>query len=296
MEKLKIPNEKKVNQILNEEFISAMNDVEFKNVVSNLKLSEDIIRKNVTKIYDTIEELKKCKKCKGIYDCKNNYEGHVYYPEKYEDTVRFVYTPCKYMKKLFKELENKKTNESEIEKARMKDIDINDKKRVPLIKWLKKFYDEYSSVKTYKGLYLHGSFGAGKTFLISALFNELADKKNVTTEIVYFPELLRNLREDFDLLERKVNNLKYVDLLLIDDIGAENVTSWGRDEILGSILQYRMNKGLTTFFSSNLTIEELENHLAITKNNEDKVKARRIVQRIEQLTEKMELKAENKRK
>ena len=31
-------------------------------------------------------------------------------------------------------------------------------------------------------------------------------------------------------------------MLLLDDIGAENVTAWGRDEVLGPLLQYRMEE------------------------------------------------------
>ena len=146
-----------------------------------------------------------------------------------------------------------------------------------------------------KGLYLHGSFGSGKTYLIAALLNELANKKEATTEVVYFPELLRNMKEDFSTVEEKLNYLQNVDILLIDDIGAENVTAWGRDEILGTILQYRMNHRLTTFFTSNLSIEELERHLSITKDSEDKVKARRIIERIKQLTDNLELVSVNRR-
>ena len=103
------------------------------------------------------------------------------------------------------------------------------------------------------------------------------------------------MKEDFSLVEDKVNYLKNVDILLIDDIGAENVTAWGRDEILGTILQYRMNNKLSTFFTSNLTLEELEVHLSLSKNSEDKVKARRIIERIKELTEDLELVSINRR-
>ena len=112
---------------------------------------------------------------------------------------------------------------------------------------------------------------------------------------MYLPEVLRNMKEDFSLVEDKLNYLENVDVLLIDDIGAENVTAWGRDEILGTILQYRMNNKLTTFFTSNLTLDELEIHLSLAKNSEDKVKARRIIERIKQLTEDMELISINRR-
>ena len=97
------------------------------------------------------------------------------------------------------------------------------------------------------------------------------------------------------LIEDKMRYLQNVDILLLDDIGAENVTAWGRDEILGTILQYRMNNKLTTFFTSNYTIQELEDHLSMTKNGEDKVKAKRIIERIKQLTEDIELISVNRR-
>ena len=93
-----------------------------------------------------------------------------------------------------------------------------------------------------------------------------------------------------------LDEMKTIPLLLLDDIGAENVSNWSRDEILGPILQYRMENYLPTFFTSNLTIDELETNLSLVKNNVDKVKARRIIERIKQLTEDIELVSVNRRK
>ena len=81
-------------------------------------------------------------------------------------------------------------------------------------------------------------------------------------------------------VKKKFEYIKKIPLLLIDDIGAENVTNWSRDEVLGTILQYRMEENLPTLFTSNLTIEELETHLSTTNKDIDKVKARRIMERI----------------
>lgn len=293
METLKV--KKDINKELDSSYKEALKQEEFKNLVKNLKIKDQMGRKYTSKLNDTVQELKNCKNCKGLYMCKNDVEGHVSFPEIHEDKLLFIYTPCKYQKKLNKDLIEKENSLDDIKNARMKDIDIKDKKRIDIIKWLKNFYDNYEKVNTLKGLYLHGSFGSGKTFLIAALLNELAIKKNAFVEIVYFPELLRNMKEDFSQVEDKLNYLQSVDILLLDDIGAENVTSWGRDEILGSILQTRMNNKLTTFFTSNLNIEELEHHLAITKGSEDAVKARRIIERIKQLTEDKELVSFNRR-
>ena len=66
--------------------------------------------------------------------------------------------PCKYQKELLKKESEKKEKLNEIKNARMKDIDIEDKNRYKVIKWLKKYFDDYEKVNTLKGLYLHGSF------------------------------------------------------------------------------------------------------------------------------------------
>lgn len=296
MEVIKMTLSEKIEKELEKNLQQAMQDEEFSNLVKRLKISKKLAMKNNSQLQDTCAELKKCSACKGLFMCKNRVNGHVLYPDVDQESIKFIYTPCKYQKLQDKALAEKKKSLNELENARMKDIDINDKNRLPVIKWLKEFYDKYEKVNTLKGLYLHGSFGSGKTFLLAALLNELAVKKNAQIEIVYFPELLRNMKDDFSLVEDKIRYLQNVDILLLDDIGAENVTVWGRDEILGTILQYRMNNKLTTFFTSNLTIKELEATLAITKNSEDKVKSRRIIERIKQLTDDIELVSVNRRK
>ena len=282
MEKVNMTLSEKIEKELEKELSKSLKDEEFCNLVKRNKLPKEVVIKNNTKLMDTCDELKNCKTCKGLFMCKNKVSGHVLYPV-FDETLKFIYMPCKYQKELARKEVDKKNKLNEIKNARMKDIDINDKNRVEVIT-----YDNVNEK-------VNGLFGSGKTFLIAALLNELEISKNAITEIVYFPELLRNMKEDFSIVEEKLDFLKNVDILLIDDIGAENVTSWGRDEILGTILQYRMNNKLSTFFTSNLTLEELENHLSITKNNEDKIKARRIIERIKQLTEDKELVSKNRR-
>lgn len=273
----------------------AAKSLKFRRLVKTLNISDEMAMKYTSRLQETVSELDNCASCKGLIYCQNRLAGHVQYPQKRGNQVIFSYAPCKYEKELKEKENNRHTREKEIMNASMKDIDITDKKRVPVIKWLKNFYDKYDIDGEFKGLYLHGNFGCGKTYLISALFNELS-KKRITTEIVYFPELLRDIKSDFDTYADRIDYLENVDLLLIDDIGAEKVTEWSRDEILGTILQKRMNNYKTTFFTSNLNMEELESHLKINSYSDDEIKARRIIERIKQLTEDMEMISENKRK
>lgn len=287
---------------LKSDYAVALKDDNFKKLVNTLKVKEDVACKYTSKLERTVEELQKCASCKSLLACQNKVTGMVYYPSVNDDgSLEFNYVACKYKKKDIKEKEGIKSNffqmPYDIKMAKMANIEL-ETKRAKIIKWLKKFYDSYQKDEKQKGLYLYGSFGSGKTYMISALLNELS-RLNYSVVIVYYPELIRSIKESFssgeDFYER-MNMIKTCDLLLLDDIGAESVTAWNRDEILGTILQYRMDNKMPTFFTSNLNLEELENHLIIKDTAEEKIKARRIMERIKQLSEYLELFGENRRK
>lgn len=296
MQSVKFDTKKDVSKLIDQNYKDACKDADFNKLCAKTKAPVEELKKNTTKLQNTIEQIHNCEGCKGLFECKNCMNGHVLYPVYDGELIAFSYTPCKYQKKQQKQLEEKMTSSKELENARMKDIDISDANRTNTIKWLKKFYDNYNIGANLKGLYLHGSFGGGKTFLIAALFNELKLNKNARAEIVYFPEALRTLKDDWSSYNDKIDYYQTVDLLLIDDIGAEKVSDWGRDEILGTILQSRMNNKMPTFFTSNLDIKELEAHLSSSKSGDDAFKARRIIERIKQLTDDIEMISENRRK
>lgn len=275
----------------------------FQKLVSTLNLSPDYLMKYTTKLEETSTELNNCKACSSLNHCKNSYQGHIFYPEILNDNLIFDYVPCKYYQEK-QEKDRYKKNiyifevPKEIKEASMKNIDLDDPKRYNLIKWLKNFIDTYHPKSSMKGIYLSGNFGCGKTYLISACLNELA-RQNHKSAIIYYPEFLRSLKESFhdqETYNQKFHFVKKVELLLIDDIGAEIMTEWSRDEILGTILQYRMQEGLTTFFTSNLSIKELEEHFSVSSKGVEKIKAKRIIERIKWLTTEMTMVSVNKRK
>lgn len=298
----------KVNDLINnvdvtalsQSFMSACSDKEFKDFVYGLEIKEDILMKYTSSLEDAHLECKNCKKCPGLSECKNKVPGYVYTPIKDNNIINFSYVACDKKIKEIKDNEYRQNIElfdmpKDIANATLKDMYKDDKARLPIIKYFKEFIDNYENEEKPKGLYLHGSFGSGKTYLIAALFNEMA-KKNIRSALIYYPEFLRSLKSSFQTnYIEQFNYIKKVPLLLLDDIGAENGSAWARDEVLGPILQYRMEEHLPTFFTSNLTIEELEMSLAATSTGVDKVKARRIIERIKQLTTNLELISKNRR-
>lgn len=282
----------------------ALKDPVVAKISGSLNMPKEELCKYTSILEESAKEYKNCQGCKGLAMCKNKIDGFVYLPKKENNKLKFRYKACKYQEEQRKKYDYLKNIYQyniplAIREAQMGDIYIDDPNRFETIKWLKEFIKNYSNNKRQKGLYLCGAFGVGKTYLLSAMINELA-KNNVKSAILYWPEFLNSLKmsfqDDSSNFRNDLERIKKMPILFIDDIGAENMTAWSRDDVLSPILQYRMQESLPTFFTSNFNPKELEAHFATSKEGKEEVKARRIMERIKQLTEIQEMNSANLRK
>lgn len=293
---IKLDNFEKVD--LDQSFNEAMKDPVFAKLVSKLKMNNKELINYTSMIETSACEYKNCMECSALAGCKNRIKGHVYIPVNIEGDIQFQYKSCKYYDKykrntLFLNKIKYFNTPSSLKEATIGKINKTDKNRFNTILWINTFYKDYKDGNAKKGLYLHGNFGCGKTYMVAALFNDLA-KEGYESSIIFWPGFISSaFQEDF---KSKYEYVKKVPLLLIDDIGAENLTGYNRDEILCPLLQYRMDECLPTFFTSNLSLEQLEEHLSISKAGVESVKAGRIIARIKQLTEQVEMVSKNLRK
>ncbi|MCI1287643.1 MAG: primosomal protein DnaI [[Lactobacillus] timonensis] len=146
-----------------------------------------------------------------------------------------------------------------------------------------RFVSDYHPGVFQKGLYLYGSFGVGKTYLLGAIANDLA-QQGVESTLLHFPSFAVSMKSAIrdNATGELLDQVKQAPILMIDDIGAAAMSAWIRDDILGVILEYRMQQELPTFFTSNFSMKQLEEeHLAIdNQGNEEPLKAKRIMERI----------------
>lgn len=177
---------------------------------------------------------------------------------------------------------------------------ILDKDRLEASKLATEFIKGYSQDRNHfhQGLYLYGSMGVGKTYLLGAIANQLADM-NVKSTLVHFPSFAVDMKNAIgkNQVAEKLDVVKKAPILMIDDIGADAMSAWVRDEILGVILEYRMQNELATFFSSNFSMNQLETeHLAETQRGDvEPLKAKRLMERIRFLSKEVEMIGENRR-
>ena len=148
-----------------------------------------------------------------------------------------------------------------------------------------------------KGLYLYGDMGVGKSFMLAAMAHELSETKKVATTIIHYPSFTIDVRNGIkdNSVKEQIDAVKEAEVLVLDDIGAEQFSSWIRDDVLQVILQYRMIEELPTFFTSNYSFADLEAKLSNGRQGDETWQAKRVMERIRFLAKEVHLRGVNRR-
>ena len=265
------------------------------------ELDQGTIEKSMSKLYEYTQQSIECNRCESLEGCVNFMKG--FHPDLVlvRNSIDVVYKRCPRKVMADEQKKNQKLIKSlyvprDILEATFEDFE-GDLGRLDAGDKAATFLMNYEAGLKPKGLYLYGKFGVGKSYLLGAIANELA-KKQISSMIVYVPELLREMKSAIgdNSLNEKIEALKKEPILMLDDIGAEAVSSWTRDEVLGPILQFRMLEKLPTFFTSNFDFQGLEHHLTYSqRGEEEKMKARRIMERIRSLSDPVLVDGPNRR-
>ncbi|MFC4775608.1 primosomal protein DnaI [Paenibacillus sp. GCM10023252] len=273
------------------------------------ELNEQGVRLNLNRVYQYVTEYRNCVNCPGLERCPNDYTGH------------YTLLSCEVVGEQAQLYDRKvsckkfiaKQNEDQV-RSRVKsfyvderaleqgydpsEILTNDPARMKAVGQVLSYIDRTrESGLQVEGLYLEGRFGTGKTFLMCYMLHELA-KAGYSGVIVYMPEFVEDLKtmmHEPGKLRETIQMMQNTDLLIFDDIGAENTNPWVRDHVLGSILNYRM-KRKPTFYTSNYNLDALERHFSFTsKDGDDQHKGERLMDRIRHYVEVVMVTGENKR-
>lgn len=175
------------------------------------------------------------------------------------------------------------------------DIDKNDENRVEVMLAITDFVKRFEEKP--KALYIYGNFGIGKSYLMAYLANLLSKTHLQSTTMLHYPTFvvdIKNAIKDGSVKER-IDEIKLAQVLVLDDIGAEQHSPWVRDDVLQVILQYRMQENLPTFFTSNFSFDDLERHFASGKSGDETWQAKRVMERIRYLARDFHLKGNNRR-
>jgi DNA replication protein DnaC len=121
-------------------------------------------------------------------------------------------------------------------------------------------------------LILHGPYGTGKSHLAMAIGQAVLGRGGLAI-FATVPDLLDSLRETYDRaaagesFETRFNRYRNADLLILDDMGTEKLTSWGREKLF-QLVNHRYNRWLPTVFTTNEPLSSFDPRIASRMNDQ----------------------------
>ena len=300
MKEVRIPysSKNKDDTQTQELIVSLLSNVYVKAVMKENNLDESIIRANPWKIRSWLDHFAPCINCTGLVTCGQAIRGYYDNPV-YDGVLQIEKKACRFEREKLKE------------RSHLACFLINDMpqdlytvtfSRINLKGESADYADLWqacvSAAMEGQGLYLCGPMGTGKSYLASCAANYYAMHGRKVC-YVHYPSFTRRITSMVKTGEydREVERMGYCDLLVLDDIGAEQVSEWNRDSILLPVLSKRYDNHLATWFTSNEDLKSLKEHFMLTRGgNMERMKEERLIERIENMSEMKTLLGEDRRK
>ncbi len=238
-----------------------------------------------------------CRGCTGLAMCKQENKGK-FYQLRDDGQLEFYIQSCKYLK------------EHEEKRSHLSRFAVNDMPSTLVsmcitdLEITQSNFDAFNQVKdwllepNYVGFYIRGEVGVGKSTLAACACNHMA-KQGKWVAYVNVPSWIARMKNNInDSLEfqRQLTYLQHVDFLVLDDIGAEAMTAWSRDEVLFPVLNKRMEEKRMTWFTSNEDLNSLLDHYRFTKQyGDEELKAHRFMERVKTLCKDLLINGQNRR-
>ena len=268
--------------------------------LKNHQLDESFVSDNASKLNTWLHHLGKCKNCVGLHTCRQAETGYVLGLQ-LDPLLSFELQACAFQLDYLKQTEHKAkysvldcpenyllADVRNLLKVKADSQYIQSIKELPL--WL--------SQNQAQGLYIYGGLGVGKTYLAMAILNYFA-KQNIKVAFVNVPELAYQFYSSYtedDQRAIKLERLRNANVVVFDDIGAETYSSYFRDEVLFPLLNTRMDQKRMTLFTSNHDFANLAVHFRFNaKGDDESLKSRRLMERIERLAKPLYLAGVNRR-
>ena len=263
-------------------------------------VDETFVSDNASKLNTWLAHLEKCKNCVGLHACRQEETGYVLGLQ-LDPLLSFELQACAYQMNYLKQTEHK---------AKFSVLDcpehylLADVRNLLKVKADAQYIQSIKEMPTWltqnqhQGLYIYGGLGVGKTYLAMAILNYYA-KQNVRVAFANVPELAYQFYSSYtedDQRAIKLERLKNASIVVFDDIGAETYSSYFRDEVLFPLLNGRMEANKMTLFTSNHDLANLAVHFRFNaKGDDESLKSRRLMERIERLAKPLYLAGMNRR-
>ena len=142
------------------------------------------------------------------------------------------------------------------------------------------------------GLIITGKSGVGKTHLATAILNKLTEKDVLVLmgRLILLLDVIKNTFKDFPSKEKDIIELySKVDILIIDDLGTERISSWALEKLY-TIIENRNENKLPIIVTTRFNKESLLDRFY---QSEDEELSEAVIQKLYQFCYGIELKNYN---
>ena len=139
------------------------------------------------------------------------------------------------------------------------------------------------------GLIITGKSGVGKTHLATAILNKLTEKDMLVLmgRMILLLDVIKDTFKDFSSKEKDIIELySKVDMLIIDDLGTERISSWALEKLY-TIIENRNENKLPIIVTTRFNKESLLDRFC---QSEDKELSEAVIQKLYQFCYGIELK------
>ena len=290
MEKLKIKNlsvqsDDTLIQQMKEALYACPSALKF---LKELGMSEEVMERNITKIYDFVRDINYCRKCPGIKKCKKD-NAYVISKVTYSyGVVENQLVPCpEILKRVsFERQFLVRDFSDEWLDVIMSDVNKSKSKTEAM-----EVYMKYLRNESTDWIYLNGGIGSGKSYFAVALSIDLAKRGLKGKSPICFINSSQRFLELSDLNKQKSDEFKKklelystVPVLVIDDFGHGLRNDFIRDAIINEIITTRCNKKLFTIITSNFSLDDIE--VLYSTSNAGAIMSKQIVKTIKAMCKK----------
>lgn len=251
-----------------------------KYIIEKLDLNDEDIKKNYALINAYIADNEPCFVCKSKKDCKHYSKGYQYNLTKDEQGfIDNCISICKFYESYYQKEKNlvyTTFNKDNLLDEGQKSFLVDNIKLLgsDFVKQIIKIIKKEQNV----GAFLVLKDSKLRLKLIQSLANELLLEHKVM--IVKFTDYIKEIKKDFknsELLDMAFES----EILIIDGLGSESISSWSRDEILLSILDSRLQSEKVTILCSEFDVDELNKIYRLNAN--DEAKSKQIINKIKEI-------------
>ena len=151
------------------------------------------------------------------------------------------------------------------------------------------FTEKCINKKQKDGLIITGKSGVGKTHLATAILNKLTEKDMLVLmgRLIVLLDVIKDTFKDFSSKEKDIIELySKVDMLIIDDLGTERISSWALEKLY-TIIENRNENKLPIIVTTRFNKESLLDRFY---QSEDEELSEAVIQKLYQLCYGIELK------